>query len=52
MSNYIKLAALGLLVLFSALAANFARDLAYQVHAVLILVISGGLFLWVLRNTD
>lgn len=52
MLNYIKLIALGLLVLFAALAANFARDLAYQVHAVLIMLIAGGLFIWVLRETD
>ncbi|MXQ09450.1 cytochrome-c oxidase, cbb3-type subunit I [Alphaproteobacteria bacterium GH1-50] len=52
MTDYVKLIALGAIALFAAIAANFARDLAYQVHAVLIMAISGGLFLWVLRGID
>ena len=52
MSNYLKLVVLGFIALFAALAANWGRDLAYQVHAIIILLVSGGLFLWVLRRTD
>ena len=52
MSNYIKLVALGLIALFAAIGANYARDLAYQVHAVLIMLIAAGLFIWTLRKTD
>jgi cytochrome c oxidase cbb3-type subunit 1 len=52
MSNYIKLVILGFIALFAALAANWARDLAYQVHAIIILLVSGGMFLWVLRRTE
>ncbi|MFY0623695.1 MAG: cytochrome-c oxidase, cbb3-type subunit I [Pelagimonas sp.] len=52
MTNYFKLIALGLVVIFSMLAASYARDVAYQVHAIIILLISAGMFLWTLRHTD
>src|SRR6056297_2186549 len=52
MLNYIKLIALGLITLFAMIAASYARDLAYQVHAIIIMAVSAGLFLWTLRNTD
>ena len=52
MLNYIKLIALGLVTLFAMIAASYARDLAYQVHAIIIMAVSAGLFLWTLRNTD
>ena len=50
MSNYLKLIVLGLLALFAMMAINFARDTAYLVHAVLILAVSVGLFIWILRR--
>ena len=52
MGNYLKLIVLGLVTIIAALAASWGRDLAYQVHAVLIMLVSAGLFIWVLRNTD
>ncbi|MEC9197359.1 MAG: cbb3-type cytochrome c oxidase subunit I, partial [Pseudomonadota bacterium] len=52
MSNYLKLAVLGVLTLFAAVAANYARDLAYMVHAIIIMIVAGGLFLYTLRKTD
>ena len=52
MLNYIKLIVLGLIVLIAMMGASFARDLAYQVHMILIMLIAGGLFLWTLRRTD
>ena len=52
MSNYIKLIVLGVITVFMAIAANYGRDLAYQVHAILLMVVAGGLFLYTLRNTD
>jgi len=52
MTNYFKLIALGLVVIFSMLAASYARDVAYQVHAIIILLVSAGMFLWTLRHTD
>ncbi|TDE36266.1 cytochrome-c oxidase, cbb3-type subunit I [Antarcticimicrobium sediminis] len=51
MSNTLKLIALGLIALFSAMAMNYARDTAYLVHATIILLVSGGLFLFTLRRT-
>ena len=50
--NYLKLTLLGLVTLFAAIATNWAHDLAYQVHAFLIMVIAFSMFIWVLRNTD
>ncbi|MSU89612.1 cytochrome-c oxidase, cbb3-type subunit I [Rhodobacteraceae bacterium 2CG4] len=50
MTDILKLIVLGAIMVAAAIAANFARDLAYQVHAVLIMLISAGLFLWVLRG--
>ncbi|WP_102855449.1 cytochrome-c oxidase, cbb3-type subunit I [Phaeobacter inhibens] len=52
MSNYIKLIVLGLVTLFAMIATNYARDLAYQVHAIIIMIVAGGLFLYTLRHTD
>lgn len=52
MGNYVKLILLGLVTIVAALAASWGRDLAYQVHAVLIMLISAGMFIYVLRNTD
>ncbi|MCB1335091.1 MAG: cbb3-type cytochrome c oxidase subunit I, partial [Roseivivax sp.] len=52
MSNYIKLIVLGLVAIFAMIAANNARDVAYMVHAIIILLVSVGLFIWTLRNTD
>ena len=51
MSNYIKLIALGLVTLFAMIATNYARDLAYQVHAIIVMLVAGGLFLYTLRHT-
>ena len=47
-----KLIALGLITLLAAMAANYGRDLAYQLHAILILAIAGGMFVWTLRQVD
>ncbi|NNU78955.1 cytochrome-c oxidase, cbb3-type subunit I [Halovulum dunhuangense] len=50
MTDTLKLVALAVITVFAAIAANFARDLAYQVHAILIMLIAAGLFLWILRR--
>ena len=44
MSNYIKLIVLGVVTLIAMMGINFARDLAYQVHAAIIMVVAGGRF--------
>ena len=51
MTNTIKLIALGLITLFGAIAANYARDLAYMVNALVVMLTAGGLFLWTLRTS-
>eukprot|EP00581_Thalassiosira_minuscula_P021288 CAMPEP_0184440654 /NCGR_PEP_ID=MMETSP0738-20130409/755677_1 /TAXON_ID=385413 /ORGANISM="Thalassiosira miniscula, Strain CCMP1093" /LENGTH=528 /DNA_ID=CAMNT_0026808557 /DNA_START=685 /DNA_END=2268 /DNA_ORIENTATION=- len=51
MAQMIKLIALGLVTLCAMIAANHARDLAYQLHAILIMLIAGGMFLWQVRRT-
>jgi cytochrome c oxidase cbb3-type subunit I len=48
--DYFKLVLLGLITLFAAVASSWGHDLAYQVHAVLIMAISAGLFIWILRG--
>lgn len=50
MWNAVKLVVLGLVVLFAAIAANFGRDLAYQIHAIIVLAVAGGMFVWTLRR--
>ncbi len=52
MGNYIKLIALGGVTLFAAIAANWGRDVAYIVHAMIILAVSAFLFVRVLRQMD
>ena len=50
MLDYVKLVALGVIALLAAIAANYARDLAYMVNAVTIMLVAGGLFLWQVRR--
>jgi len=45
MTNTLKIVALGVITLFAMVATNFARDLSYQVHAVIVMLVAGGLFL-------
>ncbi|ACM01914.1 Cbb3-type cytochrome oxidase CcoN subunit [Cereibacter sphaeroides KD131] len=42
--------ALGVIALCAAIAANYARDLAYMVNAVSVMLVAGGLFLWQVRR--
>jgi cytochrome c oxidase cbb3-type subunit 1 len=52
MWNWIKIVALGVIALFAAVAANWARDLAYQVHMLIVMAIAAGLFIWTVRKVD
>ncbi|HSM36974.1 MAG TPA: cbb3-type cytochrome c oxidase subunit I, partial [Longimicrobiales bacterium] len=52
MDTALKLTALGALAVFAALAANFGHDLAYRVHALLILAIAAFMFLRVMTAPD
>ncbi|MEL7215359.1 MAG: cytochrome-c oxidase, cbb3-type subunit I [Pseudomonadota bacterium] len=50
MADAFKLIALALIAFFAALGINFAQDLAYQIHAILILAISVLLFVRQMRG--
>ena len=50
MWDTVKLVSLGLIAFFAALAADWGHDLAYKVHALLILITAFGLFIWQLRR--
>ncbi|WP_039019066.1 cytochrome-c oxidase, cbb3-type subunit I [Halocynthiibacter namhaensis] len=52
MWDYVKIAALAAITLLAAIAASYARDIAYQVHAVIVMLVAGGLFLWTVRRAD
>ena len=51
MWDWIKIATFGVIALFAAIAANWARDLAYQVHALIVMAVAAGLFIWTVRQT-
>ena len=50
--NYAKLVGLGLVTVLAMIAAGYARDLSYQVHMLIFMIVAGGLFLVTLRKTD
>ncbi|MFT6225531.1 MAG: cytochrome c oxidase cbb3-type subunit 1, partial [Paracoccaceae bacterium] len=52
MTDFLKLGSLALVAILAAMAANFARDAAYLLHALMIMALAGGAFLWVLRHAD
>ncbi len=52
MWNYVKLILLGLIALLAAIAANMARDPAYMVNAIVVMLVAGGMFVWALRQVD
>ena len=51
MWDTLKLGVLGLIAVLAAIAANYARDLAYLVNALTVMTAAAITFLWVLRNT-
>ncbi|MEM6479738.1 MAG: cbb3-type cytochrome c oxidase subunit I, partial [Pseudomonadota bacterium] len=46
----IKLIALALIGLFAALAADWGHDLAYRIHALIIMLVAWGMFIWQVRK--
>ena len=44
MWDYVKLVAHGLIAVFAAIGANFARDEAYLANALTVVLVAGGLF--------
>ena len=45
-----RITGLGLLALLFALGANFGTDLAYRVHALLLMVLAAAGFIWAIRT--
>ncbi|MCC7320201.1 MAG: cytochrome-c oxidase, cbb3-type subunit I [Rubellimicrobium sp.] len=52
MWDWIRIVAYGAIALFAAYAASQARDIAYQVNALIVMAIAAGLFIWQVRHTD
>ncbi len=50
MLNIVLVSALGLGSVLAAIAANFARDVAYMVNALTVMLVLFGLFVWMLRR--
>ncbi|MGV6849549.1 MAG: cytochrome-c oxidase, cbb3-type subunit I [Marinibacterium sp.] len=50
MWDVLKIIVPALIALFAAMAASWGHDLAYQVHALLIMVVAGGLAIYQLRQ--
>jgi len=52
MWTYTKLVVLGVITLMAAIAANYAHDVAYEVHAIIVMLAAGVTFLWTIRHVD
>ena len=50
--DYLKLSILGIVTLVAAMAANWAHDISYQFHALLIMVVAFAMFVMTLRKTE
>ncbi|WP_298436377.1 cytochrome-c oxidase, cbb3-type subunit I [uncultured Jannaschia sp.] len=50
--DYLKIGLLGLVALFAAIAANYAHDAAYMLHALIIMVVAVGMLIWTLRGME
>ncbi|MEL6219810.1 MAG: cytochrome-c oxidase, cbb3-type subunit I, partial [Pseudomonadota bacterium] len=52
MGKVLTLATLGLVAVIAAMAANFARDAAYQVNAIIVLLTALGYGAYIVRTMD
>ena len=52
MGSVVKLVVLAAVTVFAAIAANWARDLAYQANALTVMAAAAGFFLYTLRTMD
>ena len=50
MLDAFKLATLAVIGVLALIAANYAHDIAYQVHAIIIFAIAAGMFIWTMRT--
>ena len=51
MRNYGIILLFAVITVLAAIAANFGRDLAYQVNAITVMLVAGFLFIWYVRRT-
>ncbi|MCB1368445.1 MAG: cbb3-type cytochrome c oxidase subunit I, partial [Rhodobacteraceae bacterium] len=52
MFNYLNLVVLAIITLLAALAANNAVDMAYQIHAIIVVLVAAGVFIYTLMHTN
>jgi cytochrome c oxidase cbb3-type subunit 1 len=52
MGSAVKLAIYGIVAILAAIAANWARDIAFQVNALIVLAVAAGLFLYTIARWD
>ena len=52
MGSVVKLVTLALVAVFAAIAANWARDIAYQVNALTVMAVASGFFIHTIRTMD
>lgn len=50
MGSVVKLVALALAAVLAAIAANWARDIAYQVNALTVMAVASGFFIYTIRT--
>ena len=52
MGAVVKLVVLALVAVLAAIAANWARDIAYQVNALTVMAVASGFFIHTIRTID
>jgi cytochrome c oxidase cbb3-type subunit 1 len=52
MGSVVKLVVLALVAVLAAIAANWARDIAYQVNALTVMAVASGFFIHTIRTMD
>lgn len=52
MGSVVKLIALAVVAVLAAMAANWARDVAYQVNALIVMAAASIYFIYIIRTTD
>jgi cytochrome c oxidase cbb3-type subunit 1 len=52
MGSIVKLVTLAVVAVLAAIAANFARDIAYQINALTVMAAASGYFIYILRTID
>ena len=50
MQDAFKLGVLAVIGVLALIAANYAHDVAYQAHAIIVFLIASGMFVWTMRT--